>query len=474
MESQGAQRLPGMRDLFEEENRRSRRVRDGLQSFLSLYGYRTLDTPVLEPTDIFLRKSGGELASQMYTFVEPGGHQVSLRPEFTSQVIRLFLQEERSQPTPVRWQYAGPVFRYSPGETRHGRQFTQVGAELIGAGGASAEAEVMAMACGALASFGLGSLRLVLGDVGAVHGLLRQFRLSERATYFLLYSMGELRNGDDGLASVRARGQELGLFDSEERRQGMDVLAQHLAASEANHNGASTTAVEGSIGVRTSQEILARLERKLQAVDRPDQLENALEFTSALAGLRGAPKDTLNAARTLAESHSLDAAPLSSLEASLEAFALHDLKGVDASVDLGLARDIAYYTGPVFEVWAGGSGNGVRLAGGGRYDGLVKALGGSQDVPALGFACTLELVMDALSAVGGIDDSTRPVKRVLVAPRSSGAVKAALQAAASLRLGGEVAAVALDGSADHAGARRQGFEAIITVDEDGSSERIWL
>ena len=334
----------------------------------------------------------------------------------------------------------------------------------------------MAMACGALASLGLGSLRLVLGDVGAVHGLLRQFRLSERATYFLLYSMGELRDPDaSGLASVRARGHELGLFDSEERRGGMDVLAQHLAASEANGNGASTTAVEGSIGVRTSQEILARLERKLQAAD-PDSsgLENALEFTSALAGLRGAPKDTLNAARTLAESHGLDAAPLSSLEASLEAFALHDLKGVDASVDLGLARDIAYYTGPVFEVWAGGSGNGVRLAGGGRYDGLVKALGGSQDVPALGFACTLELVVDALSADAGIDDDTRSVKRVLVAPRSGGAVKAALQAAASLRLGGEVAVVALDGSADHDGARGQGFEAIITVDEDGASERIWL
>ena len=466
MESQGAGRLPGMRDLFEEENRRSRRVRDGLQSFLSLYGYRTVDTPVVEPTDIFLRKSGGELASQMYTFVEPGGHQVSLRPEFTSQVIRLFLQEDQNQTTPVRWQYAGPVFRYSPGETRYGRQYTQVGAELIGAAGASAEAEVMAMACGALASFGLGSQRMVLGDVGAVYGLLKQFRLSERATYFLLYSMGELRNGEDGLSVVRARGQELGLFDSIERQGGMDALAQHLAASEASGNGAS----DGSIGVRTSQEVMERLERKLQASDSPEQLDNALTFTQALAGLKGAPVDTLKAARALAGTHKLDASPLSSIEASLDAFALHDLKGVEVSVDLGLARDIAYYTGPVFEVWAGPD-NGVRLAGGGRYDGLVKALGGNQDIPALGFACTLELVMAALNEDGG---DTRPAKRVLVAPRSGAAVKATLQAAASLRLGGEVAAVSLDGVAGQDGARNQGFEAIIMVDADGTSERIWL
>ena len=467
MESQGTQRLPGMRDLFEEEYRRSRRVQDGLQSFLALYGYRTVDTPVVEPTDIFLRKSGGELASQMYTFVEPGGHQVSLRPEFTSQVIRLFLQEERNQPTPVRWQYAGPVFRYSPGETRYGRQFTQVGAELIGAAGASAEAEVMAMACGALASLGLGSQRMVLGDVGAVYGLLKQFKLSERATYFLLYSMGELRDGEDGLASVRARGQELGLFDSDERRGSMEALAQHLATTEANGNGAS----DGSIGVRTSQEVMERLERKLQAADSPEQLDNALTFTQALAGMKGAPKDTLKATRSLAESHKLDASPLSSLEASIDAFALHEMKSVEVSVDLCLARDIAYYTGPVFEVWAGASGNGVRLAGGGRYDGLVKALGGSQDVPALGFACTLELVIDALDEDAG---DTRPAKRVLVAPRNDSAVKATLQAAASLRLGGEVAAVSLDGAADQAGAKAQGFEAIIMVAEDGTSERIWL
>ena len=73
---------------------------------------------------------------------------------------------------------------------------------------------VMAMACGALASFGLESQRMVVGDVGAVYGLLKQFKLSERATYFLLYSMAELRDGETGLEFVRARGHELGLFDS--------------------------------------------------------------------------------------------------------------------------------------------------------------------------------------------------------------------------------------------------------------------
>ena len=459
MESQGAGRLPGMRDLFEEENRRNRRVGDGLQSFLSLYGYRTVDTPVVEPTDIFLRKSGGELASQMYTFVEPGGHQVSLRPEFTSQVIHLFLQEQRNQTTPVRWQYAGPVFRYSPGETRYGRQFTQVGAELVHRRRPKSWRWPAAR-----------WHRLVWGRSAWC------WAMWARSTD--CYDSSSCPSGRrtscctrwGSFAMVRPAWNrcELGLFDSPERQQGVDALSQHLAASEASQNESG----DGSIGVRSTQEVLERLERKLQAAD-PDAsgLENALAFTQALAGLKGAPKETLKTARRLAASHSLDASPLSSIEASLDAFALHDLKGVEVSVDLGLARDIAYYTGPVFEVWAG-PGVGVRLAGGGRYDGLVKALGGSEDVPALGFACTLELVTNALSAEGSSD--ARSAKRVLVAPKSDGAVKAALQAAASLRLGGEVAAVSLNGVADRDGARAQGFEAIMLVDEDGTSERIWL
>ena len=453
-----------MRDLFEEENRQKLRVQDRLQSVLALCGYRTVDTPVLEPTDIFLRKSGGELASQMYSFVEPGGHQVSLRPEFTSQVIRLFLQEEGRQPLPVRWQYAGPVFRYTSGGTGQARQFTQVGAELIGAGGASAEAEVMATACGGLTSLGIRSLRLVVGDVGAVLGMLRQFALSERATHFLLHSIGQLREGEDRLDTVRARAADLGLI-SQGERQGMTALAQHLTAVDA------TTGT--TLGGRSPAEILERLTRKLQVSDNPDQLGRAMEFTSAIALLQGAPDDTVGRACELADAYGLDPAPLGTLKASLTAFVQHEVKGVKVSADLGLAGGIAYYTGPLFEVWGGHDGV-VRLAGGGRYDGLVKALGGAEDVPALGFAYSLDLVMEALAAAGELPEDPRAEKRVLVAPRTPGAAKAALRTAASLRLGSEVAAVALDGPVDGDQARRQGFSAIIAVDEDGASERTWL
>ncbi len=58
-------------------------IRERIERFLDRRGYQTVATPVLESTDLFLRKSGGELAARMYSFVDPSGRRVSLRPEFT-------------------------------------------------------------------------------------------------------------------------------------------------------------------------------------------------------------------------------------------------------------------------------------------------------------------------------------------------------------------------------------------------------
>src|SRR3972149_5386011 len=108
-------RLQGMEDRGPEATQVMAWTGDALVNFMARYGYRRVDTPLLEETELLLRKSGGELASKMYTFTDPGGHRVSLRPEFTSSVVRAYLQGmNRGGPLPVRWSYLGPVFRYEP------------------------------------------------------------------------------------------------------------------------------------------------------------------------------------------------------------------------------------------------------------------------------------------------------------------------------------------------------------------------
>ena len=68
-------------------------VRARLARFMERRGYAEVSTPIIEPTDLFLKKSGGELAAQMYSFTDPSGRPVSLRPEFTSSVALAFAEE---------------------------------------------------------------------------------------------------------------------------------------------------------------------------------------------------------------------------------------------------------------------------------------------------------------------------------------------------------------------------------------------
>jgi histidyl-tRNA synthetase len=150
---------------------------------------------------------------------------------------------------------------------------------------------------------------------------------------------------------------------------------------------------------------------------------------------------------------------------------LHGLKGVELTLDLGLARGIAYYTGIVFEFRHPGSPGGLSLGGGGRYDGLVKALGSDEDVPALGFAWTVERVAAALGPNAALQ---RRLRRVLVVPQSAEAYASALRVAATLRLGGEAAEVAAEGtslSRSRQSARARGMQAVVMVEADGSSRR---
>jgi len=111
MSEEGIKALKGTRDLLEENYASMRALRDGLGDLLNSHGYQAIDTPALESAEIYLVKSGAEVASRMYTFLDPGGGKVALRPEFTAGVIRAYLQGGAGRALPLRWQYCGPVFR---------------------------------------------------------------------------------------------------------------------------------------------------------------------------------------------------------------------------------------------------------------------------------------------------------------------------------------------------------------------------
>ncbi|MDA1348189.1 MAG: ATP phosphoribosyltransferase regulatory subunit [Chloroflexi bacterium] len=389
------ERLPGMQDLIGDRYVLLADMLESARAYLSQSGYSSIDTPLLEEAELFVRKSGGELASRMYTFSDPGGHEVGLRPEFTPSVIRHYIREQRGLSLPARFQYAGPVFRFDP---EGYRQQTQVGAEIVGGAGVDFDVEVLELAWTGLKKLGVDA-ELRIGHLGVVQSLLGSYQFSEAANLFIIGNLTALKSDATDAQELMERAGTLGLVDAEQTQDGLSSM-DRVSSEDAQRfvRGVLQGSIATPIGRRTTERIVARLLRKVEAAGSQGALQDAFALASALARLEGPASAVLDQARHIVSERGLSASALDGLGALADALSQSEVPDDRIVFDLGLARGFAYYTGAVFEL-VGRAGDGpVSLGGGGRYDGLVRTLGGDEDVPALGFAYTLDRVVDLLTA----------------------------------------------------------------------------
>ena len=409
MQRQEIHRLPGMRDVDAQAYERLGQSAEIVRSFLNEEGYVVIDTPLLEETELFVRKSGGELNSRLYSFTDPGGRKVSLRPEFTSSVIRHFIQERASLSVPVRWQYCGPVFRYESGEQEGYRQYTQMGAELVGASGVEADLEIIRLAWDGLGHIGLRERRLRIGHLGVLRDAINAYGLSEPANLFVIGAVQGLKSGEVEATSLVERATEVGLLGSAPGSGNGAVLGDMgQAATQEFIQGILEDSNPTPIGRRTTKQIMDRLQRKVGATDDPAKFADAVRLVQRLSRLDGPARTVLNDARRAVSDLGLKASRLDEIESLLDGLVKRHVDEDLISVDFGLARGIAYYTGIIFELMHPTSSGQLSLGGGGRYDGLVQALGGDEDLAALGFAYNLDQVVDSL----GDADPSRPTAPV--------------------------------------------------------------
>ncbi|MGH2683912.1 MAG: ATP phosphoribosyltransferase regulatory subunit, partial [Actinomycetota bacterium] len=93
-----------------------------------LYGFRPVETPAFEHTDLFVRGVGETtdvVTKEMYTFEDKGGRSLTLRPEGTAPVMRAYLNARQSLPTPFKAYYVVPMFRHERPQAGRMRQHTQ-------------------------------------------------------------------------------------------------------------------------------------------------------------------------------------------------------------------------------------------------------------------------------------------------------------------------------------------------------------
>jgi histidyl-tRNA synthetase len=164
------QSIRGMNDLLGPEMTLWRKLEDTIRRIYECYGFTEIRTPVLESTSLFKRGVGADtdiVEKEMYTFTDPSGDSISLRPEGTAAVVRALVERSWLNDHPVsKLYYLAPMFRYERPQKGRLRQFHQYGLELVGVAGADADVEVIAAQDQLYRELGLSSCELHLNSVG--------------------------------------------------------------------------------------------------------------------------------------------------------------------------------------------------------------------------------------------------------------------------------------------------------------------
>ncbi len=433
------QRVRGTNDVLPPADARFRTLEAGLRATFEQFGYQGIQTPILEPLELFLRKSGDEIVARMYAFSH-WNRRLCLRPELTASVMRAFVEDLQGHGLPLRLHYAGPSFRYERPSRGRSRQFTQVGIELIGGSGPAADAEVLHLAGAGLEAIGVKRYRLVIGHLGAALQLLAQLGMSDHAQGLVLDQMEPIARGRVDPEAAVARVVELlggGTASVNGVAPGRSPDAPSPLASLPPEQATAIAAdilsraslpIEG--GARQPHQIIQRLLSKAQRPDPTDQVRAAFGFVTELHNMIGPPARLERDLRQLLQARGLSTAPIDEVSAALSFLHAYGPLSdeVQIEVDLSLARGLRYYTGLVFEIYVDTQDGPLQVCGGGRYDDLVRALGGREAVPACGFSYGLERVDLAL----GPGAANRP-PRVLVVGVTADDHPTALAVARELR-----------------------------------------
>lgn len=138
--------VKGTRDFYPEEMALRTWLYEAVRAVSERFGYQEYEAPFLEPIDLYAAKSGEELVrEQSFVFPDRGGNLVTLRPELTPSLVRMVAQRQRLLIFPLRWWSFGPFWRYERPQKGRTREFFQWNIDLIGASGAEADAEMVAI-----------------------------------------------------------------------------------------------------------------------------------------------------------------------------------------------------------------------------------------------------------------------------------------------------------------------------------------
>ena len=409
----------GFRDYFGAEVTERKAMLDAIAGVYHRYGFDPLETSAVETVEAlgkFLpdvdRPNEGVFAWQ-----DEDADWLALRYDLTAPLARVAAQYRNDLPSPYRRYAMGPVWRNEkPGPGRF-RQFYQCDADTVGSASVAADAEICAMLADCLEAVGLTgdyvvkvNNRKVLNGVMEVAGLAGDDKHAERG--IVLRAIDKIdRLGPEGVRALLGEGRKDESGDFTEgaglRSEQIDKIMQFVRAND-----------EVTRALRLTQEAMKETDPKLSQKASLAAWLTDRDWLELISG-RGKEEGELRNSFTLAYLGNLvgkSVQGLEGVEELKEIAALLSAQGYQAdriAIDPGVVRGLGYYTGPVYEAELtfqitdekGRPRNFGSVAGGGRYDGLVKRFTG-QEVPATGVSIGVDRLLAALRAKGRLAGET--------------------------------------------------------------------
>lgn len=368
--------LPGFREFYPEDLAKRSHLFKCWRKTARTFAFREFEPPVLEQLELFTEKSGEEIKSQLFEFVDKGGRAVALRPEMTPSLARMVGAKAGGIKKPVKWFAIGENYRYERQQKGRLRAFYQFNADILGEESVAADAEIIALLVECLKSLGLNSQQF-------------KIRLGDRDLWVLFLEM-------------------LGLPES--------MIIPALSVVDKIER-VSAEAFEEMLSAAVSGFDLKKLSESLREFSRVRTMED-LEKTFK----NGESKEN-------SEKITERICEWKKLFGCLDALGVAEY----VCVDMGIVRGLAYYTGFVFEAFQT-VGVGRALAGGGRYDTLTKKLG-YPEMPAVGFGMGDVTVSDLLE-LASLEKSENISPDVFLVIGSSEVRMRAMRLASELRARG--------------------------------------
>jgi histidyl-tRNA synthetase len=343
----------GLRDLLPDQMLARQRMVDTIRGVYENYGFVPLSTPAIEFLDVLSGSAGQEAQQSIFRVTNPEKEELGLRFDLTVPLARVIAQYPEL-PRPFRRYQVSSVWRADKPDKGRYREFTQFDLDSVGVESELADTEIIAGMCDTLSALGVGPYLVRYSSRVILNMLLEYAGISQELGVDVLRVLDKLD------------------------KVGLDKVKHELMEGYKDESGDTIR------GVGLSAEQVAKIE--------------------AFLSIRGTRREVIDGLTGLFGPRDFDVALISQ---HLYALGYGDDK---VSLDLSIARGLAYYTGPVFEAILLDAPQFGSVFGGGRYDDLVKRFTG-QSIPAVGASIGVDRLLAALTALEriGVEKATAKV-----------------------------------------------------------------